>query len=149
MASYKVAGREQFQPCGRCRALALLLTLRLGNPDVNRQRLTVVAALADTARRRRAVVIEPDRESDVVGRVAGPAGDVEADPAEIVDPGGGPGVARDLAFIRGEQIARDIARRHAEVAAAGEEDMGVVLAHAGAEFERLGGGGMDVVSPDW
>ena len=58
-------------------------------------------------------------------------GDVEADPAEPVEPQLRPAMGRFMRLPIGisEQIARHIARRQAEQAGGGDQDMRMVLAH--------------------
>src|SRR6266850_4059221 len=96
------------------------------------------AAGAHAADRAGIEVIGAYGELDVL-LARGPAvGDIEAAPA-IDHPGLGPGVARHAGLrVRGRiDVAGHVARRHAEVAATGDEHVSVVLAHAGAKRERL------------
>src|SRR5680860_978851 len=64
----------------------------------------------------------------------------------MLDEGLGPAMARGMSLVALAlgQIAADIARRHAERAADGAEDMGMVLADAGPLLQRLGAGGVDM-----
>ena len=103
------------------------------------------AAEARAAHRRGAEVIEADRHPHMGFGGADAVGRVEADPAEMLDIGFGPGVA---GVLRGDavdavEMAADIARRNAELARRRDEDMGEVLADAAAQregFRRRGRG---------
>src|SRR2546425_12614067 len=83
-------------------------------------------------------VIGADGELDMLLPRRPVVGDIEAAPA-IDDPGLGPGVARNAGLrVRGRiDVAGHVARRHAEVAATGDEHVSVVLAYTGADREGL------------
>ena len=98
------------------------------------------AAARDAADRRRLAGVAPRAEADVALVRAAAVGRVEADPAEAVDVQLGPGVRRLALRVLGEEIAGDVARRHARAMGERDQRVGHVLAHALAELERLGGG---------
>ncbi len=76
----------------------------------------------------------------------GAVGGIEAYPAEMVNIGVRPGVARGmgLAPVAMRQITADITGRNAKGAAHGAENVGVILADAAALLQRLGAGGVHV-----
>src|SRR3954447_14613111 len=93
------------------------------------------SAAADTRAADRAGVeiVGADRKPDVLLARRAAVGDVEAAPA-VHRPGFGPGVGRDLRPFR-IQVSGHVACGHAQAPAAGEEDVGVILANARAERE--------------
>ena len=125
--------------------LRLRLLARLVDLHGDLERLAA-AAKAGAAHRRGAEIIEPDRHPHMgLGR-ADAVGGIEADPAEVLDMGLRPGVA---GLLRGDavgavEMAADIARRNAELARGGDEDVGEVLADAAPQREGFRRGGRDV-----
>src|SRR5262245_29932226 len=107
---------------------ALYLACRLLHAHGDRQRLRG-AAVVHAADRRRAEIIEADRDPDMrVGR-ANAVGDVERDPAQARHMGLGPGVARVLigATVAVADIAADAARRNPGGARGSNEGVGEIL----------------------
>src|SRR6267378_5662911 len=100
----------------------------------------VAAAGAHATHWRRGQVVAADRETAMALACEHAMRDVHAHPAFASDPDVGPGVARGLLLVSGVDVAAHIARRHPLRAATGDEEMGVVLAHAAAELERTRGG---------
>src|SRR5262245_55893031 len=104
------------------------------DPDLHGQRL-VAAAVAGAAHRRRAQIVEADRDPHIgVGR-AHAIGRIERDPAQIRHVGLGPGMARALIdhAVVAVQVAADIAGWKAGGARAADEDMCHVLANPALE----------------
>jgi hypothetical protein len=101
--------------------LHLHLPRRLVDHDLHGQELAV-AAVARAADGRGVEVVEAAGDTDVVLGRAGGVGRIEADPAEPLDMGLGPGVARLLVdgAVGMEEVAADIARRDVQVARLGE-----------------------------
>src|SRR6516164_1626276 len=110
---------------------ALGLPGGLRDDELDRQRLAA-AAVMGAAHLRRAEMIEPDGDADV------PVGDadlvygIEADPAEIVHMGFGPGVAqvRTGRIIVATEIAGDVAGRYAAQPRDRDEDVAQLAAGA-------------------
>src|ERR1035437_8211453 len=103
------------------------------------------AAKARAAHRRRAEVIQADRDPHMGFGGADPVGRVEADPSEVLDIGFDPGVAGVLLgdAIDAVEMPAHIARRDAELARRRDENVGEVLADAAAQregFRRRGRG---------
>ena len=135
----------QSPPSSSGSGFALAADLVDAHRDIER---LAAAAIAAAAHRRRAEIIEADRDAHMgVGR-ADAVGGVEGDPAEIGHESLGPGVAGLLLghAVGAMEMAADIARRNGEAARGGDEDMGQVLAHAALERERLGRRGGRLVS---
>src|SRR5882672_10175546 len=82
-------------------------------------------------------VVAPDRKAAVPPADDFAVGDVHADPAFALDPHLGPGVARGLVAVSGIDVAAHVARGHARGAAAGDEQMCMVLAHPAPDLERV------------
>src|SRR3546814_12881942 len=98
----------------------LLLDLQLNNQIFLRR------AIAHAANRGGIPIVEARRDADIalVGRMA--VADVEADPADMVEMRLRPRMGRILLRpVVHHQIARNIARRMAEVTHRGDEDMGL------------------------
>ena len=132
-------------PAGRAsnrRISSAIWRCGLVDMDIDRQRLAG-AAVAGAADRRRAQIVEPGRNPDMGVGGADPIGGVECHPAEIGHEGLGPGVAGVLIddAVVAMEIAADVARRNADAARGGDEDVGEVLAHAALEGECFGGRG--------
>jgi hypothetical protein len=108
----------------------------------------VAAAASYAPHRGRVKVIAADREPAVSSAGFLSVGHVEADPARLIgDPHVGPGVARDFPGLAAVEVATHVARRDAGRAAAGDEHVRLVLAHADTEFEGLGRAVRDVGDP--
>src|ERR1700736_220964 len=116
---------------GLASALALILALALplgfADPQRDVERFTAVAR-ARPADRRGALGVEADRHAHIMLVGAGVVGRVERDPAEVGHIRFRPGVSCILKRAVGaREIAADIARRYAEPARAGDEDMRKIL----------------------
>src|SRR6187431_2019391 len=102
--------------------------------DVHAHRFHAAAG-AQPAYRRRREVIASDREAQVTVAREDPVGDVDAHPSLALDPDIGPCVARRRLVVAGIDVAAHVARRHPRGAAAGDEEVGVVLAYAAPDLE--------------
>src|SRR5471030_2420948 len=100
-------------------------------------------AKAGAAHRRRAEVVQADRDPHMGFGNPNPVGRVEADPAEVLDKGFDPGVAGVLRghAVDAVEMSADIARRDAELARRRDEDVGEVLADAAPQREGFRRGG--------
>ena len=100
-------------------ALSFAAAAAPGRPGPCTASALAAAAIAGAAHRRRAEIVEPDRDADMgVGR-ADAVGRIERDPAEVGDIGLGPGVAGVLVgdAVGAVEIAADVAGRNAEACA--------------------------------
>ena len=106
----------------------------------------VAAAPADAAKGRATEIIDADRKAQMGVRRTHRVGHIEADPAEVRDPGLGPGVRRglDLIDVLDMDVAADVTRRRAKQPRRRQEQMGLVLADADALRQYLGRGALDV-----
>ncbi len=110
----------------------------------------MIAAAADDATQGRDVgEVAAQGDADIVGGGLAVVGGVELHPAVDRAPHGHPGVrgiGADELFFAGlgmrAQVAADVARGQPEAAQGGNHDVRIVLADAGAQFERLRGAGL-------
>src|SRR5215467_5623759 len=66
-----------------------------------------------------------------------PVRDIDAYPALALDPDLGPSVARGLVAVARIDVAAHVARRNPRRAAAGDEQVRVVLAHSAPHFQSM------------
>src|SRR5229473_3246530 len=92
----------------------------------------VAAPGAHAAHRRRGEVVAADGEAAMALAREHAMRDVHAHPAFAFDPDVGPGMACGFLVVSGIDVAADIARRNAPRAAAGDEEVRMVLAHGAA-----------------
>ena len=72
-------------------------------------------------------------------QATGIIGDIKRQPA-AVEPDFRPGVHRHMLSVIAVNIAADVARRDLQCAAAGQKNMGMILAHSLRAGEGVGGG---------
>ena len=110
----------------------LLLLRRLRNHYMGFHALAA-AALADAPHRRCVQIIASDRQPAVRADRGSPVGDIEALPAPVLpEPDVHPGMAGRIIAVAGEDVPAHVAGREANRPGRGEEQVGLVLAHAGA-----------------
>src|SRR3954470_14296319 len=132
-------------------ALILRLLARLVDADLDRHHFAATA-VAGAAKRRRAEVVEPDRDPHMGIGGAQPVGGIEGDPAESGHECFGPGVAGLLLVhaVVAVEIAADVAGGNRQAARRRDEDMGEILTDPALEREGFGGrrrglGGIGVI----
>src|SRR5262249_26446536 len=118
-----------YRPGGQTRNAVSVLDLlrRLRDADLDRERLAG-AAVTRPAQGRRAQLIEPDGDPHMGVGGTKSIGRIECDPAERGHESFRPRVAGLLLarLVVAAEIADDLARRNAEAARGGDEDMGEV-----------------------
>src|SRR5207247_9303496 len=120
---------------GQCVSILRLLR-RLVDPNLDREHLAD-PDVARAAQRAASQVVQSDRDAHMRIGGANPVGRIESHPAELGHERLAPGVAGILIVqaIVLAQIAADIARRDAERAGSGDEDVGKVLTDPALERE--------------
>lgn len=100
------------------------------------------SAIAGSPNGRGAQGVQTHGDADIVLGRANAVGGIEPDPTQILDPGLCPGVGGVLIVLAvlAAEVARHIAGRNAQKTRRGDENLGVVLAHAASLGEGLGSG---------